>query len=360
MARIETHAAPHLGVWKQAVSDFLQSRPGLPDLAGFATSGSSGGLPKMILFTPAALTAAARGAVRHFGAHEGDWCCPLPDYHVGGDMIYRRARLAGTCVHALEGRWNPAAFARLAHERHCAWSSLVPAQVVDLVREGVEAPDCLRGIVVGGGRLDRETGLAARRLGWPVAQSYGMTEAGSQVATVSPGEPFENDWLPLLPHWKASMDADGLLCLEGEALFHAIVHTGIDGRFVYEPRDLTRPWKSRDLVELKDGKLRFVRRRDRVVKIVGELVDLDAVEADLAREAPGCAVVELADTRRGWALAACGENGPLLRGAVDRWNRDVPGFMRVAHAVETVLPRNAMGKLDRVALRALAARAVSE
>ncbi len=356
MALIEAHAAPHLGAWKREVESFLRSLPGLPDLVGFATSGSSGQPPKMILFTPESLVVAARGAVEHLGAQQGDWCCPLPDYHVGGDMIYRRARLTGARVHTLEGRWEPSKFAKLAGERGCAWSSLVPAQVVDLVREGIEAPACLRGIVVGGGRLDRETGTAARRLGWPVAQSYGMTEAGSQVATARPDEPFENDWLPILPHWQASADSDGLLSLEGDALFEGVARTNADGRLAYEPRDPSRPWKSRDLVELKDGKLRFVRRRDRVVKILGELVDLDAVEAALSREAPGCAVVEIPDARRGYELAVCGEH-PLLREVVEGWNREVPGFMRVARVAAVPLCRNAMGKLDRAALRAIAASA---
>lgn len=73
-------------------------------LIAFATSGSSGSPPKAVLFTRQALDICARGALEHLHAERGDWCCPLPVWHVGGAMIYLRAGLAGTAVHALEGQ----------------------------------------------------------------------------------------------------------------------------------------------------------------------------------------------------------------------------------------------------------------
>lgn len=353
MGSVEGHAAPHLGAWKKEVVAYLRSLPGLPDLVGFATSGSSGKPPKMILFTHEALDASARAAVGHLEMQQGDWCCPLPRYHVGGYMIFRRAALTGACVHTPEGKWNPAAFARLVRDRGCAWSSLVPAQVSDLVRERVEAPACLRAVVVGGGRLERAAGEEARRLGWPVVQSYGMTEAASQVATARPEDPFENDWLPVLPHWRATTGEGGLLKLDGPALFEGVVHTREGACPVYEQRDRAQPWTSRDLVELRAGKLRFVRRSDRVVKILGELADLDAVEAALAVEAPGAVVVGVAHPRLGVEMVACGEDGPALDRAVARWNARAPGFLRIQRRFAAPLPRNEMGKLDRAALARL-------
>lgn len=353
MGGVEVHAAPHLGAWREQVAAYLRSLPGLPDLVGFATSGSSGRPPKMILFTHEALDASARGAVDHLDMRRGDWCCPLPRYHVGGYMIDRRAALTGARVHTPEGKWNAAAFARFVGERGCAWSSLVPAQVVDLVREGIEAPDCLRAVVVGGGRLERAAGEAARRLGWPVAQSYGMTEAASQVATARPEDPFENDWLPVLPHWSAAVGEGGLLTLGGPALFEGTVRTGDDGRLTYEPRDRSQPWQSRDVAELKEGKLHFLRRCDRVVKILGELADLDAVEAALAGEAPGAVALGVEHPRKGVEIVACGEDATALARAVARWNSRAPGFLRIERQIAVPMPRNEMGKLDRAALARL-------
>ena len=64
-------------------------------------------------------------------------------------------------------------------------SSLVPAQVLDLVRAGLRPPPVLRAIVVGGGAISAELYRDARALGWPVLPSYGMTECCSQIATAT-------------------------------------------------------------------------------------------------------------------------------------------------------------------------------
>ncbi|WP_423231832.1 hypothetical protein PVA48_12595 [Akkermansia sp. JRP_AM1] len=121
-------------------------------VTAFATSGSSGSPPKAILFTRRALDVCARGALEHLHAECGDWCCPLPVWHVGGAMIYLRAALAGTAVHALHGRWNPQAYADLMKSSGACWSSLVPTQVVDLVNLRLRAPSTAGCIIVGGGR----------------------------------------------------------------------------------------------------------------------------------------------------------------------------------------------------------------
>lgn len=92
-------APPHLRDWAEEAAAFL-SRRGMDGVTAFATSGSSGSPPKAILFTRRALDVCARGALEHLHAECGDWCCPLPVWHVGGAMIYLRAALAGTAVHA--------------------------------------------------------------------------------------------------------------------------------------------------------------------------------------------------------------------------------------------------------------------
>ena len=42
-------------------------------------------------------------------------------------------------------------------------------------------------VIVGGGGLDRDTGREARQLGWPVLQSYGMTESTVLTHSNRPG-----------------------------------------------------------------------------------------------------------------------------------------------------------------------------
>lgn len=352
MAHFELNAPPHLSGWREEVARLLHSLQGLPDLVGFSSSGSSGRPPKMILFRREALEHSARSAVEHLDAWEGDWCCPLPVYHVGGAMIFHRAQITGARVCVLKGKWDAARYAELIEENGCAWSSLVPTQVVDLVHAKIPAPTCLRGIVVGGGRLEKCFGEQARRLGWPVVQSYGMTEAASQVATTLPTEPFENDWLPILPHRKVTIDECGLLSLDDAALFCGIVTTNDEGKFSYVARDISVPWKSRDIVELQGDRLHFIRRSDRLVKLMGELVDLDAIESALSLLAPDCALVTLPHPRRGVEIIACGEDEVALQHALDQWNAEAPGFQRIECSVCLHIPRNTMGKTDRSQLHA--------
>lgn len=73
--------APFEG-WAEEAAAFLSLR-GMDGITAFATSGSSGSPPKAILFTRRALDICARGALEHLHAESGDWCCPLPVWHVG-------------------------------------------------------------------------------------------------------------------------------------------------------------------------------------------------------------------------------------------------------------------------------------
>lgn len=345
-------APPHLAEWARRAEAFL-SRRGMGRTIAFATSGSSGSPPKAILFTRQALEICARGALEHLHAERGDWCCPLPSWHVGGAMIYLRAGLAGTTVHAPEGRWNPQAYAELMENSGAWWSSLVPTQVIDLVRAGIRAPASARCIIVGGGSLDMETGKRARALGWPVVQSYGMTESGSQLATALPGEPYHTDRLSILPHWEVSTDAQGRARFRGAGKLCGRLVTQDNGDFLLEHIPADDWWTTQDLVRLEGRLLTFLRRADRLVKILGELVDPDAVQDALRRHAPDAVVEAVPHPRAGAELVACGPSAPLLEQACRDWNATAPGPQRIRSILTAAIPLTVMGKLDRTALRLL-------
>jgi O-succinylbenzoic acid--CoA ligase len=62
--------------------------------------------------------------------------------------------------------------------------------VARLLEAGVEAPPpALRCVLIGGGPLPGPVAERASAAGLPVAQTYGLTEACSQVTTSRPGEP---------------------------------------------------------------------------------------------------------------------------------------------------------------------------
>lgn len=345
-------APPHLKDWAKEAASFLSLR-GMDEVTAFATSGSSGSPPKAILFTRRALDVCARGALNHLHAERGDWCCPLPVWHVGGAMIHLRASLAGTAVHTLQGKWNPHAYADLMKASGSWWSSLVPAQVVDLVNLRLQAPSTARCIIVGGGSLDMETGRNARALGWPVVQSYGMTESGSQLATALPETPYHTDRLSLLPHWQAAADAGGLLRFQGEGKLCGRLLTGENGGFLLERVESRHWWTTRDLVRLEGRLLTFLRRADRLVKILGELVDPDAVQDVLRRRVPETVVEAVPHPRSGMGLVACGPSAAALKDACREWNAEAPGPQRIVSFMEMPIPLTEMGKLDRSRLRVL-------
>lgn len=345
-------APPHLTDWADHAAAFL-SRQGMGSVIAFATSGSSGSPPKAILFTRRALDICARGALAHLHAERGDWCCPLPVWHVGGAMIHLRAALASTAVHTLHGKWNPHAYADLMKDSGACWSSLVPTQVIDLVTHRLRAPATARCIIVGGGALDLETGRQARALGWPVVQSYGMTESGSQLATALPADPYHTDRLSLLPHWEAATDEEGLLRFQGEGKLCGRLLTQPGGEFLLERVDPQEWWQTRDLVRLEGRLLTFLRRADRLVKVLGELVDPDAVQDALRRSVPETVVEAVPHPRAGMELVACGPSRALLEQACRAWNAKAPGPQRVRAVMETPIPVTEMGKLDRRRLQTL-------
>lgn len=344
-------APPHLHTWSKKATDYL-ARQGMEDVIAFATSGSSGSPPKAILFTRKALNICASGAIEHLGAQGGDWCCPLPIWHVGGAMIYLRAALAGTHVHTLQGKWNPLAFATLMAKSAASWASLVPTQVVDLVCGNIHAPDTVQCIIVGGGALHEDIGRKARQLGWPVVQSYGMTESGSQLATAFPDEPFHTDNLAILPHWETKTDPSGILSFKGEGKLMGRLLTQPNDDFLLERTNECEWWQTRDLVHLNGNKLTFLRRADRLIKILGELIDPDAVQDKLRVLAPDAVVEAIPHPRSGMELVACSSLAQQLQQACKEWNATAPGPQRIKAMVIMPIPLTIMGKLDRKQLQA--------
>lgn len=245
----------------------------------FLTSGSSG-RPKVVRFTREALLASARAVNAFLGVTAGDvWLRWLPRFHVGGFQVEARAWAAGAGCVGRDAAWEAVDCARLCAAEGVTHVSLVPTQVFDLVRAGVRAPAALRVVLVGGGALRPALHDAARALGWPVRAGYGLTEAASTVAVQAADEP-DATRLTVLPHWQATAGADGVLSLQGPALPEAIGCWDEAGHLRWQP--VVPPLRTSDRVRLDGRSLVFLGRADRVIKRLGELVDLDQVDRALA------------------------------------------------------------------------------
>ena len=321
-ASLLTSSAFWLGSTLVAAEEFPGALPECASLCGhvlFGTSGSTGA-PKWIALSKSALLASAVAVNRHLEVTETScWGLALPSRHVGGFGVGARAFAAGCAWCALGGRWDAPAFVNWLGARRVSHTSLVPTQVHDLVSMHLRAPASLRAIVVGGGHLDAATGQRARALGWPVLASYGMTEAASQIATQRLEDLetiYQPEPLSLLPIWEAtSTSPEHLLRIAGPALFSGWVARN-GGQWEFVARE-TSWYDTQDRVKVIDGSLIVVGRADTLIKVLGELVDPEAIERELVvlsggrLQPSGVVVVAVPDARAGHILV------PVFEAAVD-------------------------------------------
>lgn len=258
------------------------------------TSGTTGG-PKGVTVTGANIDAATAASEQRLGnAPDDRWLAVLPMFSIGGlSILWRQARcgapvVLGRSFQALEGSG--------AH-----WVSLVPTMLHRLLDDGV-APGRLRGALIGGGPADPDLMRRALEAGWPVLQTYGMTETTSQVATVAPGEEMESLGTAGRPLEGADVRISG----EGRIEVRGpMVSPGYDGD---EARQAGEWFTTGDLGSL-DGAGRLVvhGRADRVMVTGGSNVDPATVEEALASH-PGVEVARVTgETDPEWGMRVVAE-----------------------------------------------------
>ncbi len=324
------------------------------------TSGSTGA-PKGVYLSPTNLAASVQASQARIPLYPGDcWLHCLSLYHIGGLAILCRCLAAGATL-LLQERFQAQAVWDALWRHSVTHLSLVPTLLARLLALSGDQPPppSLRVLLVGGAPLNPSLARRALAARWPLCVTYGMTETGSQVATrCGPeaglaagrvGKPLPGFQVRI---GEPDEQGVGRIWVRGPALMLGYANPqgrlglGLKGGWL-DTGDLGC-WE-------KDGALRISGRADDVLISGGEKVHPQLVEAQLTQ----CAGVEEA------ALSACpdphwGERLVLLyRGdaAPERLaayaKRHLQGAWRpkVFYRVDQ-LPRNAMGKLDRRALRA--------
>tara|TARA_R110002096_G_scaffold61536_5_gene152992 strand:+ start:439 stop:1503 length:1065 start_codon:yes stop_codon:yes gene_type:complete len=339
---------------------FLASDCGIQSAVVMATSGSTGE-SKFAVLSKRALLHSAGAVIRHCELEKADvWLSSLSDFHVGGLGIYARAYVAGGKVEELlPGKWDRSGrrLVEACQASGASLTSMTPTHLHDLVVGSVKAPLGLRGVFLGGGRIDLALVERAIELGWPIWPSYGMTEACSQIATSTDGE---SEWLPVLEEWECQISPEGRLAIRGDALFSGYASKQ-SGEWRFQPALDEDGWfETGDRCELNDGRLRFLDRADDVVKISGELISLSRVN-DIAERAAvefgaEAQVVAVPDARRENSLVMIGS---VLQGRatllLDQVNAELDSIEKVDRVlVVEELPRTEIGKLDRAKLLQLA------
>jgi len=158
------------------------------DFAIIPTSGTSG-RPKAAILTYHNIFQSALGSAFRLGLLPDDrWLCVLPTYHVGGLSIILRSLIYGTAVELPPmKRFDVDAVNRLLSERPISLVSLVPTMLSRLLDAKARPWNPrLRLVLLGGEATPVELAARCREAGIPIAPSYGLSEAASQVATASP------------------------------------------------------------------------------------------------------------------------------------------------------------------------------
>jgi O-succinylbenzoic acid--CoA ligase len=320
------------------------------------TSGSEG-RPRGVSISADNLRASAAGAARRLGLGPDDrWLASLSVAHVGGLALVTRSVLLGSEILAV-GLFDVAETSELMDEERFTHASFVPTQLVRLLRhrEGRPPPPSFRCALIGGAHASRDLVAEALAAGWPLALTYGMTEATSQVATADPelvrakpgtvGRPLQGVELRI--------DVDGEILVRG-----ATLATG----YVAGSAPLADPqgwYHTGDLGRLDDGGDLWVTGRlsSRIVS-GGVTVDPTEVE-EVLRGHPVVAdvcVVGIPDPEWGEKVAAA----LVFRAGVhDLESVDAMARERLSAAKRPrrwlpleALPLSANGKVDREAVRA--------
>ncbi len=344
--------------WFTTIDDLPKAPPGRDTVEEEApaatvhllwTSGTSGE-PGVVPVTMAALDASARAVSTRLDLGPDDrWYASLSPAHIGGLALIHRTAHAGACLLAL-GAYSTEALVELIEGGEVTHASLVPTMLRQLLdaRGNACAPAGLRCLLVGGAPAGSDLVGEAVGCGYPVALTYGLTEACSQAATAPPDLVAAKPGTVGLP-----LDGVELRLLEsGEIRLRGPT---VAPSFADEEGWLrTGDFGSVD----QDGHLWITGRKDERVVTGGVNVHPAAVE-DAIRDVPGVAdvaVVGVHDETWGevvGALVVAGSEEPdlhVLRDTVRRRlsGAEVPRRIVIARA----LPTNVNGKVDRAGVRA--------
>ncbi len=338
------------------------------DAAWLFTSGTTG-TPKAARLTRGNFIASAEASARNLGGgSEAPWLLCMPLFHVGGLAMVLRALLSRSTL-VLHRRFDTDAVLQSLRMEKVAFLSVVPTQLRWLldVAGDERAPSSLRAVLVGGGPSGPELLSRARAQGWPVLQTYGLTEACSQVTTERLGHTDTDGSTAGLPLdcTRVRISGEREILLQGPTLTPGYADAPEANADLFTADGWLR---TGDLGELDErGRLRVLSRRVDLIISGGENVYPAEIEAVLATHphVADCAVVPFADALWGevpLALVTMRDAHSSPPEALTAWCRTrLAGFKvpRRFLAVKEV-PRNATGKLDRASARALAERIAAE
>ncbi|GCE47135.1 2-succinylbenzoyl-CoA synthetase [Thermosporothrix hazakensis] len=334
------------------------------------TSGTTGH-PKGVLITYAMQWWNAVGSALNMGLHARDcWLACMPLFHIGGLSILMRSVIYGIRIYVME-KFDAQAVNRAICEDGVTIISVVAVmlqRMLNALDEGQRYPETFRCALLGGGPapLPLLQACAARNV--PVVQTYGLTEACSQAATLAPEDALRklgSAGKPLLPVQLRILN-DGVEAKPGEPgtiyLKGPTITPGYDHRPDATSEAFFDGWFSTGDIGYVDaeGYLYVLDRRTDLIVSGGENVYPAEVEAALLSH-PAVAEVGVCGREHvqwGQVPVACvclHPGAQLSESELQRYAEQRLARYKVPKAIYFVsqLPRTASGKLVRRDLKLL-------
>lgn len=322
------------------------------------TSGTK--FKKCVALSKKAFLHSAKSVNHHLQVQKEDkWLISLPLFHVGGLSILARSFLSQSSYVIMKDRWSPKNFFSHLREHQITLTSLVPAQVYDLVSHKIKAPDFLKAIVVGGGVLHKNLYDSARTLNWPLLPSYGMTETSSQIATANIHSLKCKDYPPLeiLKHCQIKICSGEKIAIKSSAL--------LTGWWTSKnPNKIEKPFQKGWFITEDKGQLKTpflkVFGRDDMCKINGEnasLYELENILIKILIEQKLSSNYQLLNAPHPRAgnqiiLATSENNLELLKYVRKEFNRQVRPFEKIQNSyVVPSLPKGNLSKIQILSLK---------
>ena len=314
---------------------FAGAEPVSPQTALMIATSGTGGAPRLVELSRAAIEAAARGSSQALGTQDEPWVACLPPSHVGGLLVLLRAELGDAPLVVLDG-FDVESVAAVGR----GVVAVVPTMVARLVAATVDLAGFT--FLVGGGALDRELSAAATARGARVVTTYGLTESCGGV--VYDRVPFDGT--------EVRVDPDGAILLRGPTLMEGYRRDpGATGAAFTSDGWL---WTG-DLGEIDEHGLRVFGRRGEVIRTGGEQVWPQEVERRLAEHPKVRDVVVRGEAHPEWGAQVVAavvpsaiDDPPTLEELRD-WARDQLAPFKAPRRLELIVevPRTSSGKVLR-------------
>jgi o-succinylbenzoate---CoA ligase len=297
--------------------------PDLDDAALVVHTSGTTGAARGVILSLGNVQASAFGSAVALGLDPGErWLCPLPLSHVGGLMVLLRS-----AIYATTAVLGP------PQTRDVTLASLVPTQLARLLEAGTAPPHGLRAVLLGGAPAARPLLEQARDAGWPVAPTYGLTQACSTVTVGEVGDVETSG--RALPGVRVTLAPDGEVLVEGPTVAGGgTLRTG-------------------DLGTLDErGRLRVTGRKTDTIVTGGENVVPAEVEAVLLAHPAVLDAGVFARPHPEWGEAVTARvvvRRPVTADELRAWAHDRLARFKVPKEIELTdgLPRTASGKLLR-------------